>query len=498
MQCSGTNHARRALSGALFAVLAATQPVSAEDRPPASQSLRVMVSVSGRSVLDGLLQTIANRAGVSTQLAVRYAEPLRALREFCHNEAGLSPDVVLVSHRMQPALAAECARNGAQDVAAVELGRNALILAVRRGSDLTGLTSRQVYLAIAREVPYRDDFTRNTAVRWVDVDASLPVQDIRFQLPMRDEGSRATFDSLVLQGGCRHERVVKQVFDAQQRTARCITTRSDRVRELPRPQALKALLDAPIGTVGVLSQRELIQSGGELVPLKLDGIEPSVDAINHGMYEYSNSYWLYAKRGPIETERIIAEALDDAVIGPQGPLTGLGLIPLPTTEREAQRSALAKTDSYGYGLGAVLEWFTSSAIDAWHMFGVGASQPMPPHMAAALDFVSLMDIAGYQVTGIESSIGLIPDAGMTFGMAREMSDADHAYLERILYRDSLARPGALAAMQRRIIRSIMDVREVGGFEVTKVEIDFLPLPKVGLMVTPKGRTTGRPADAGDE
>ena len=50
--------------------------------------------------------------------------------------------------------------------------------------------------------------------------------------------------------------------------------------------------------------------------------------------------------------------------------------------------------------------------------------------------------------------------------------------------DSLARPGAIAATQRRIIRSIVDARDVDGFEVSKVEVDFLPLPKVSLTVTP--------------
>ena len=55
----------------------------------------------------------------------------------------------------------------------------------------------------------------------------------------------------------------------------------------------------------------------------------------------------------------------------------------------------------------------------------GARQPMPAGMTNAMDFTSLMDIAGYQITDVQSSIGIIPGAVMTFGIAREMSDADH-------------------------------------------------------------------------
>ncbi|MEJ0016093.1 MAG: substrate-binding domain-containing protein [Acetobacteraceae bacterium] len=113
-------------------------------------------------------------------LAVRYVPSLNALRDFCRNAPDSSPDMVLTTHPLHGALASECHQNRVYDVASVELARNALVLAVRSGSTLTRLTSRQVYRAVAREVAYRDEFVRNTATRWADVDPSLPVQDIRF------------------------------------------------------------------------------------------------------------------------------------------------------------------------------------------------------------------------------------------------------------------------------------------------------------------------------
>ena len=72
------------------------------------------------------------------------------------------------------------------------------------------------------------------------------------------------------------------------------------------------------------------------------------------VYDYSNSFWLYAnetRRGRAGShevdaaiEQIIAEAQSEAIIGPDGPLPGLGLVPLPANERAAQRSALAASD----------------------------------------------------------------------------------------------------------------------------------------------------------
>ncbi len=455
--------------------------------------LRVTVADTASATLDRLVDAMAADAGLTGQLAVSHAASLPALRSFCRNQPDSSPNVVLSTHRMESTLAAECAKNGIGNIAIVEIARDPLILAVRNGSALTGLTSRQIYLAAAREIPFHDEFVRNTSVRWSDVDASLPAQDIRFQLPMRDEGTHDTLDSFVLEGGCRNETPVKLIFSAQQRTVRCTTTRTDRVREVPRAQAMRALLDAPVGTVGVLSQFDLNQSNGQLVSLTLDGVSPTMEAIRSGSYDFSGSFLLYAKRdggspaspATAAVERIIEAAQTDAITGPDGFVAKYGLTPLPDDDRVAQRVKLA-AGSATYSLGSLMGWATDAAAEAWRMFGPRTTQMQPAAaMETPVDFTSLMDLAGYQVTGIQSSIGIIPSASMSFGLAREMSEADHLYLERVLRRDWQLRPGALSAVQRRIIRSIIGVQEVGGFEVTKVEIDFLPLPGVSLVVSPK-------------
>src|SRR6185312_6623186 len=437
-----------AASAALSVVVAlcGIATADAQDKP-APPTLRVATSHNGRLIFDHLLGAIATPSTLGVELAIKDTDSLGALRDFCRNAAGASPDIVLTTHSLQPALAAECAKNGVDDIAGIELGRSALILAVRSGSMLSSLTSRQVYLAIAREVPYRDEFGRNTAVRWSDVDPALPAQDIRFQLPMRDEARRVMLDQLVLEGGCRNEPAVKLIFAARLRTARCVTIRSDRVREIPRAQAVRALLDAPLGTVGVLSYLDISQTAGALEGLALDGMRPSSDDILRGTYDYAISYWLYAKRGQAArggnpavdaaVERIVARAPTEPMIGPDGVLSGLGLVPLPADERHAQRDALAAGRDQYYSVWPVLSWLTGTASGAWGMLVLSVTQPPPRDPGSTVDFTTLMDIAGYKISQIDSSVGIIPEASMTFGVAREMTDADQEYLERMLRRDAL-------------------------------------------------------------
>ncbi len=238
---------------------------------PASDVLKITVSEGGRTVFDSLIPNLLAVSGLRSTAVVKYTNAMATLREFCEGVGGNSPDIVLTTRRMRPSMATECAKNGVEHMVQVGLGRGALVLAVKKGSALTKLTSRQVYLALARDIPDKEEFRRNAAIRWSDIERTLPQLDIRFLLPPRDDGSRVVFANLVLEGGCREQPAIKLIFSAEQRTARCATMRVDRIREVPRDQAVQALLDAPEGTVGVLSYRDFAQAGDQLVGLEVNG-----------------------------------------------------------------------------------------------------------------------------------------------------------------------------------------------------------------------------------
>jgi hypothetical protein len=106
------------------------------------------------------------------------------------------------------------------------------------------------------------------------------------------------------------------------------------------------------------------------------------------------------------------------------------------------------------------------------------------------DFTWLMDVAGYKLKEIESSVSLLPSLSLTFGMARELTEGDRDYLDRMLERHARRNPGPMAAIQRTIVRAIMDASEIGGFSVEKVEVDLFPLPKVKLILTPSDAPLG--------
>jgi hypothetical protein len=129
--------------------------------------------------------------------------------------------------------------------------------------------------------------------------------------------------------------------------------------------------------------------------------------------------------------------------------------------------------------------------------GMGSGHFMRSHSAAVHnqaqlreDFSWLMDIAGFKLKEIDSSIGIIPTLGLTFGQARELTAADREYVERQLERHARRNAGPLALMQRTIVRAVLDASEIGGFAVEKVEVHLFPLPKVKFALAPADAPLG--------
>ena len=100
------------------------------------------------------------------------------------------------------------------------------------------------------------------------------------------------------------------------------------------------------------------------------------------------------------------------------------------------------------------------------------------------DFRWLMNIAGYKLKEIESTVGLIPGLGLNFAVARELTEADRDYVERALERHARLNPGPISAIQRSIVHGVLEAHDLGKYGIEKVEIDLLPLPKVKILMTP--------------
>lgn len=101
------------------------------------------------------------------------------------------------------------------------------------------------------------------------------------------------------------------------------------------------------------------------------------------------------------------------------------------------------------------------------------------------DFWQHLRDAGYDLKDITSSIGIIPDIKMTFQLMRELSDADRDSLERKLEIDEIRNRGLVPAIQRQIVRTLLEASSLQEMRITELDITLLPLPSAEFVMEPK-------------
>jgi hypothetical protein len=108
-----------------------------------------------------------------------------------------------------------------------------------------------------------------------------------------------------------------------------------------------------------------------------------------------------------------------------------------------------------------------------------------PHEMSDTDFKYLMSVAGYSIKSVNMDVGIVPRFSLYFGQTREMSEADEIYLARLLRKHERSMGGPVAASQRLIIRTIMQLEQFPDYNLTKVAVTMLPVPSVEFVAEPK-------------
>lgn len=340
---------RRSVLAALAGLLVlASATASAQPALTLRDRLVVVSSASSAGLTQLLVRSFTERYEGVPQPITNAVGSARALELFCSGSGPQTPDIAVVTRRMPRAMLDSCATNGVRDIVELQLGLGAVVLVARRGEVMPGLTTRQVWEAMAAERPDDDEFLPNATRFWSDIANTLPRSDIRVIVPQASAGTRALFDDLILEAGCRYVKAVRLLFEASYRRAKCVAIRQDgRVVAVPSDAVPAALLAAPPGTLAVMSYDQVVVSGGNFVPLTLDGVLPSPSSIGSHDYDPTRTFYLYAKRQHgrnqqgVGVVRGIREFLNEAVSeqagGPGGYLTSAGLVPLGPAERAAQR-----------------------------------------------------------------------------------------------------------------------------------------------------------------
>jgi phosphate transport system substrate-binding protein len=283
------------------------------------------------------------------------------LKQFCQGLGDASIDIANASRKIKDAELAECAKNGVKDIMEVQFGYDGIVFAVDAKGGDWALEPKDVYLAIAAEVPKDGKLVANPAKTWKEVNDKLPDWPIIAYIPGEKHGTREVFEEKVLAAGCdaagglklQEAKAEGEDDKAKKKAAEkaCVMVRKDGATvdiDGDYTETLARLTSNPKG-LGVFGLSFYENNTDKLKVATMSGVTPSVETISSGKYPVSRPLQFYVKKAHIGVIPGLKEYVeffaDDKMIGPDGPLAEYGLVPAPDAERQKLQEAVkaAKT-----------------------------------------------------------------------------------------------------------------------------------------------------------
>jgi len=331
----------RNTSFAAAALLAGTLAMAAT---PAAA--RDQIKIVGSSTVFPFATTVAERFGKNTEFTTPVVESTGSgggLKLFCAGKGTQHPDITNASRRIKSSEVERCAKNGIKDIVEVKIGYDGIVMANSKKSDQMNLTLRDVFLALAKDVPDADGtLVPNPNTTWKDVNPELPDTKIEVLGPPPTSGTRDAFVELAMEGGCKTIEKIKAMkkTDKNAYKALCHTIREDGayVEAGENDNLIVQKLQANPDALGIFGFSFLDQNADVMQGSKIGDIEPTFEAIADGSYPVSRSLYFYVKKAHVGVvkgiEEFLAEFTNDVAWGDEGYLTEKGLIPLPAEERK--------------------------------------------------------------------------------------------------------------------------------------------------------------------
>lgn len=329
---------KRLVGAALTATLAALGPGIADAR----DTIRIVGSSTvfpyTRAVADAFVEAghVAAPDVVSTGTG-------GGMALFCQGLGPDHPDITGASRAMTREEWELCRTNGVFDISEMLIGYDGLTVASARTSPHDfALTPRDLYLALAAEVPVDGALAPNPHATWADVREGLPDIAIRVMGPPPSSGTRDSFIELAIAKGCLHHALLHdlQVTDPDRGDAACSALRTDGafIEAGEDDEAIVAALLKDPELLGVFGYSYLYEHDTTLKGATINGIAPDLVTIAAREYPLSRPLFLYIKNDHRADVPDLYDFLETYAeeMRPYGPLLAIGLVPIfDDTEYEA-------------------------------------------------------------------------------------------------------------------------------------------------------------------
>ncbi len=264
---------------------------------------------------------------------------------FCGGVGVDFPDVSNASRAIKDSEMKICAENGVKEIVEVKIGYDGIVMANSKTAPQVELTRKDIFLALAKEVPDPKDPSKlvaNPYKTWKEVNSSLPDAAIEVLGPPPTSGTRDAFVELVMEEGCKAFDVINDLkkTDEKAHSKVCKSVREDGayVEAGENDNLIVQKLQANPKALGIFGFSFLDQNTDKIQGSKIEGKEPVFEAIADGSYKVSRPLFFYVKKAHVDMipgiKGYVDEFASEKAWGPEGYLADKGLIPMPDAERK--------------------------------------------------------------------------------------------------------------------------------------------------------------------
>lgn len=329
---------------------------------------RDYVSIVGSSTVYPFATTVAEQFGKSSKFNTPKIESTGSgggLKLFCSGVGVSHPDITNASRRIKKSEYDKCQANGIKDIIEVKVGYDGIVLANSKQSAPMKLTRKDIFLALARQVPdaASGKLVDNPYHTWKEVNPSLPDIKIEVLGPPPTSGTRDAFAELAMEGGAKtfadmsalrkaHGEDVKSLmtklgipesgFNKKgkkvfQNVAHSIREDGAYIEAGENDNLIVQKLEANPKSLGIFGFSFLDQNEDKVQGSEIDGHMPTFEGISDGSYPVSRPLFFYVKKDHVSAipgiKGYLAEFTSDKAWGEEGYLADKGMIPMPVEER---------------------------------------------------------------------------------------------------------------------------------------------------------------------
>jgi phosphate transport system substrate-binding protein len=305
------------------------------------------IMIVGSSTVYPFATVVAEHFGKNTQFKTPKIESTGSgggLKLFCAGAGVDSPDITNASRKIKASEIENCKKNGVSEIVEVKIGYDGIALANSKATAPLSLTLRDLFLALAKQVPAPDGSEKlvaNPYKTWKDVNKTLPDTNIEVLGPPPTSGTRDAFVELAMEGGCDTFDWIKAMkkVDKNAYQTTCQTIREDGayIEAGENDNLIVQKLEANPKAIGIFGFSYLDQNSDKLQGSLVEGVAPDFDTIASGEYPVSRPLFFYVKKSHVGSipgiTEYLAEFTSEKAWGENGYLSDKGLIPMPAGER---------------------------------------------------------------------------------------------------------------------------------------------------------------------